>query len=158
MNNANGPQASAMAVQITGKTVDLASGSELAAMINVCHTSGMGYRLGRPGRRDLTNIAVPREVFRVRTWNFDTWFRARASKHCLEIAQETKIIWLTFCPSYDHGFRLAARMSARLFLFFAISKKCLFKLALNHVSKFQVRTPKIERGYSDIFHFLHFCR
>ena len=46
MNNAKGPQASATAVQITGKAVDLASGSELAAMIKVCHTSGNGIQAG----------------------------------------------------------------------------------------------------------------
>ena len=61
---------------------------------------GISPKMGRPRRHGLTNVAVPRSVFGVQTWNFDTWFRARSSKHYLEIAQKTKKKkkgWLFVC-------------------------------------------------------------
>ena len=44
-------------------------------IIRVTSTSWAGQR-----GHDFTNIAVPRSILRVRTWNFDTWFSS-SSRH-----------------------------------------------------------------------------
>ena len=71
------------------------------------------YKLGRPRRSKQTNIAVPRSVFRVRTWNFDTQFRTGSPRHYLaSLKTKWKSVdfssiswpWKTFSTPYVGSF------------------------------------------------------
>ena len=90
-------------------------------------------------------FAVPRWVFGFWTWNFDTWFSSSSPRHSI-----VDFFFFFFSPHMaGRMFSLILKLgkSAPKCLFFFVSTfACLDEPELNHVSKVQFRTLKIERG------------
>ena len=104
------------------------------------------YKLGRPRGHDFTNIAVPRWVFGFWTWNLDTWFSSSSPRHPIVdtflfffSAHIWPAEWFPWSSNWE-------TVHQNVFVFCVSIFACLDEPELNHVSKVQFRTLKIERG------------
>ena len=114
---------------------------------NVVHMIRDTYKLGRPRGHDFTNIAVPRSILRVRSWTFDTWLSSGSSRHAKVDTKKNKTFWCTFSKFEDQGKNIRPAICGLKKEKKKVSTiECLGELELNHVSKFQVQTPKTQRG------------